>query len=46
MAASTLPAGRAMINREALPWVLALIIIFILMMLLSIVGYDNWSDLR
>ena len=35
-----------MINREALPWVLALIIIFLLMLLLSIAGYNNWSDLR
>ena len=32
-----------LIPRDVLPWVLAFIIILVLLLLLSIAGYDNWS---
>jgi hypothetical protein len=34
-----------MIPRYALPWVLLLLIILILLALLSVAGYDNWSEI-
>ena len=35
-----------MIPAHVLPWVLTLIVVLILLAMLAVAGYDNWSDLR
>lgn len=34
-----------MIPRDALPWVLIFVLIMLLLGLLAIIGFPNWSDL-
>ena len=40
------PPDLLKIPRYALPWVLLFILIFLLLVMLGFLGYDNWSDLR